>query len=409
MTRGPETPPGSIALLRETLRVSGVRWTAGLVADRLLPLGVLRLWRDRRVAPDVLRAQVHAILRAWGMTDAHAAVTIGHMMYADLHGIDSHGCAMLLAYHRQRAARLLTMQPAIAIVQESETTALVDGGGGLGHVPADLAMRTAIAKARTAGVGVVAVRHSGHFGAAGSYAAMAVHDGLIGVALTSVREPSVVPTGGRRAFFGTNPIAFAAPAGHAPPFLLDMATSAAALGKLATAWRRGQALPDGLALDPEGRPQTNARLAFTGRRLTPLGSRLETGGHKGYGLAAMVEILAAFLPGVRPRVWFPDSPGGTGHFFLALDVARFRPAADFGADVAAMVDALHAAPPLADDAPVLVAGDPERAAAAARSRDGIPLSRSVVEDLRLVAGAAGVDFLLDGAAPSARASRARPE
>jgi LDH2 family malate/lactate/ureidoglycolate dehydrogenase len=382
-------------VLRETLRTSGLRWTASLVADRMLPIGLLRLWRDRRVAPDVLRAQLHAVLRAWGMSEEHATVTIGHMLYADLHGIDSHGCAMLLAYHLQRAEGALAMQPAITIVQESETTALVDGGGGLGHVPADLAMRTAIAKCRASGVGVVAVRRSGHFGAAGSYAQMAVREGMIGLALTSVREPAVVPTGATSALFGTNPIAFAAPAGHASPFLLDMATSAAALGKLANAWRRGEPLPEGLALDADGRPQRRARLAFTERRLTPLGTRIETGGHKGYGLAAMVEILSAFLPGVQPRVWFPDSLGGTGHFFLALDVARFRPPAEFGADVAVMIDTLHATPPLDANEPVLVAGDPERAAAEARARDGIPLSRSVVEDLRLVARAAGVDFLLD--------------
>lgn len=394
------TPPGGLTLLRETLRCSGVRWTAALIADRLVPLGILRLWRDRLITSDLLRAQVAAILRAWGMSDEHAVITLGHLLYADLHGIDSHGSAMLLAYARQRADGLLTMTPTITTVRESETTALLDGGGGLGHVPADQAMKLAITKCRSAGVGVVAVRHSGHFGAAGSYAAMAVREGMIGLALTSVREPAMVPTFARRALFGTNPLAFAAPAGQAPPFLLDMATSAAALGKLATAWRRGRGVPAGLALDAQGRPQTNARLAFTQRRLTPLGSREDTGGHKGYGLAAMVEILSAFLPGVQPRVWFPDGPGGTGHFFLALDVARFRPAAEFAADLDTMIGALHDTPPLDPERPVLVAGDPERTAAAERKRAGIPLSRSVIEDLRWVARQAGVAFLLDG--PSAR-------
>jgi len=280
-------PPGALAHLRETLRCSGVRWTAALVADRVLPLGVMRLWRDRIVTRERLAAQVDAILRAWGMPDEHVPITIGHILYADLHGIDSHGCAMLLAYHRQRAAGRLEMRPIVAVVRESATTALLDGGGGLGHVPADQAMRLAIAKCRSAGVGVVAVRGSGHFGAAGSYAAMAVREGLIGLALTSVREPALVPTFGNRALFGTNPIAFDAPAGHEPPFLLDMATSAAAIGKLATAWRRGDALPAGLALDAYGQPQRSARLAFTERRLMPLGGRSATGGHKGYGLAAM--------------------------------------------------------------------------------------------------------------------------
>jgi LDH2 family malate/lactate/ureidoglycolate dehydrogenase len=126
----------------------------------------------------------------------------------------------------------------------------------------------------------------------------------------------------------------------------------------------------------------------------PLGSRVETGGHKGYGLAAMVEILSAFLPGVRPEAWFPEADGATGHFFVALDVARFRPLTEFAADLDGMIGALHAAPPLDADEPVLVAGDPERAAAAERERDGIPLSRSVVEDLRGVARRAGAEFLL---------------
>ena len=150
----------SLALLRDTVRCSGVAWTTALIADRVLPFGVLRLWRDRRVPLDVLRAQVAAILRAWGMPEEHAITTLGHVLYADVHGIDSHGVAMLLAYHRQRADGLLQADAQPSIVRESETTALVDGGGGLGHAPADLAMRTAIAKCRAAGVGVVAVRSS---------------------------------------------------------------------------------------------------------------------------------------------------------------------------------------------------------------------------------------------------------
>lgn len=141
---------GSLAQLRDSVRCSGVLWTASLVADRLLPVRVLQLWRDRIVDADGLASQVGDVLRAWGMCEEHVAVTLGHMMYADLHGIDSHGCAMLLHYHRQRAAGLLDVRPAITTVQEGDTTALLDGGGGLGHVPADRAMRLAVAKARAA-------------------------------------------------------------------------------------------------------------------------------------------------------------------------------------------------------------------------------------------------------------------
>src|SRR5262249_41605383 len=158
-----------------------------------------------------------------------------------------------------------------AIVHEGEATALLDGGGGLGHVPADGAMKLAIAKAAAHGIAAVAVRNSGHFGAAGSYAALAARAGLIGVATTGTRVPSVAPAFGVDAMLGTTPIAFAAPAARNRAFLLDMATSTAPLGRLGVAAQRGQAIPRGWALDQRGRPVRNARRALAQRRLTPLG------------------------------------------------------------------------------------------------------------------------------------------
>jgi LDH2 family malate/lactate/ureidoglycolate dehydrogenase len=374
----------------ESVRTSGPLWTASLIADRILPSGWLGLWPPWTVAPEALADQIRTILRAWDMSEEHASITVDHMLYADRHGIDSHGTGMLLHYHRALVEGSLTMRPAIEVVSESATTALIDGGGGLGHVPADRAARLAIEKCANAGIGAVAVRNSGHFGAAGVYAAMAAEAGFIGIGTTDVLVPAVVPTFGAEAMLGTNPIAFAAPAKRNPSFLLDMATSAASVGKVVSAWRRGRSIPAGWAVDGKGRPVTSGRAAFEHRRLTPLGSRPELGSHKGYGLAAMVRILSTVLPG--------EARDGVGHFFLALDPGRFRRAGEFEADLDAMIDSLHASRPIDTGRPVLVAGDPERAAAEARS-SGIPLSRNVIEDIRAVARASGVPFALDPRPP----------
>jgi len=129
--------------VREHHRVSGPLWTASLLVDRVVP-GAPGLWPDRMIAAPVLSAQVEVILRAWGMSEEHIAITTRHLIYADLHGIDSHGCAMLFSYHRNLAAGNLNMRPEVRVVRESGTTAVVDGGGGLGHVAAEMAMELAI-------------------------------------------------------------------------------------------------------------------------------------------------------------------------------------------------------------------------------------------------------------------------
>jgi LDH2 family malate/lactate/ureidoglycolate dehydrogenase len=372
------------------VRDSGPLWTASLILDRVLPTNVLGRWPDTVVAGGTLAAQLHAILRAWGMSEEHASITVDHVLYADRHGIDSHGCSMFRSYHGGVKDGSLAMAPAIEVIREDDATALVDGGGGLGHVPADTAMKLAIAKCREAGIAAVCVRNSGHFGAAGAYVSMAVEAGFVGVATTNTPHPAIVPTFGSESMLGTNPIAFAAPAARNPPFLLDMATSTASLGKVVTAWRKGRSIPAGWALDSNGRPETNGRRASEQRRLTPLGSRAELGSHKGYGLAAMVEILSSLLPGAGG--WDPLGP--VGHFFLALDPGRFREHGRFDEDLDVMLDSLRASAPAEAGRQVLVPGDPEREAVAERERAGIPLSRSVVEDLRAIAHASGVPFEL---------------
>jgi LDH2 family malate/lactate/ureidoglycolate dehydrogenase len=196
------------------------------------------LSREQRI-----RELVATLLRAWGMPEADTAVTARHLLYADLHGIESHGCAMLFDYHRELRAGRLVMGAKVEVGSEGPTTALLDGGGGLGHVPADRATRLAIAMAQRSGVGVVTVRNSGHFGAAGAYAGMAAAEGLIGVAATegligvattSTRTPSVVPTFGVDAVLGTNPISLAAPAGVGATLIVDRTLAVPYLDRAAT-------------------------------------------------------------------------------------------------------------------------------------------------------------------------------
>jgi LDH2 family malate/lactate/ureidoglycolate dehydrogenase len=242
----------------------------------------------------------------------------------------------------------------------------------------------AMAKAREAGTAAVAVRNSGHFGAAGSYVGMAADAGLLGLAATNTLQPAVIPTFGAEPMLGTNALAFAAPAGSGGDFVLDMATSTASLGKSWTRWRKGRSIPRGWAIDSRGRPIRNGRVAAQQRRLTPLGSSYENASYKGYGLAAMVEILCSALPGGQ----------GIGHFFFAVDPSRFRAEGVVEADVDALTGRLRAARPLDPGRPVLVAGDPEREARERRLESGIPLSRSVIEDIRAVARGSGVPFEL---------------
>ena len=355
-----------------------------------LPPGVRRLWPDTIVSADALATQIDALLTTWGMPQRDASTTTSYLLYADLHGIDSHGCSLLPHYHRGILAGTVTMTPKIEIVRDAPTTALIDGGGGLGYVPADTAMKMAIAKSRATGIGAVAVRNSGHYGAAGAYAVMAAREGLIGLSTTSTLEPAIVPTFGLDAMLGTNPVAFAAPVSDNRPFVLDMATSTVSLGKVATVGHRGRSIPRGWALDASGRTVNSARHAIRQRRLTPLGSSPETSSYKGYGLAAMVEVLSAALPGTKGT-----DRASVGHFFLALDPRRFRDEGAFEADVEALVDQLRGTRPADPNRPVLVPGDPEYAACAERSRSGIPLTRSVLEELRAVCRASGVLFSLD--------------
>ena len=346
-----------------------------------------------------LAHQAATLLRAWGMDEESIAATVEVMLYADLRGIESHGVSTLTLYDEYRRSAKLTVRPQVRVVRETPVTAVVDGDGGLGHLPSLRAMRLAIEKAAKCGLGAVSVRNSNHFGAAGAYAMMAPPKGLIGYVTSATWRPGIVPTFGADAMLGTNPIAFAAPVKSGPPFCLDLATSTVAFNKVKLAAWHGKELRPGWAMDAAGQPLTDAAAAVKSIRLTPLGGLPEMSSHKGYGLATMVEILSTTLSGsffaaTRPQD-HPDAPRhNVGHFFLALDPKAFREEGEFETDLEAMLAALRATRRAEAEQPVLVAGDPEQVQLTTRSRDGIPLSEEMVTTLRKLCEAVGAPWLL---------------
>ncbi|CAN5765866.1 Ldh family oxidoreductase [soil metagenome] len=346
----------------------------------------------RRVDCTAWRRQIAEVLRALGMGEADAGVTADVLHQADLMGIDSHGAALLPLYEEQVRSGGATASPRIERVHDRGAVALIDGGAGFGQVPGMLAVEIAAERAGAFGLAAVAIRNSNHYGAAGVYARRLAEQGLIGISTSSVWRGAIVPTGGLEPRLGTNPIAFAAPSARGRPFLLDMATSTAAIGKLKLAHRAGAALPEGWALTRSGAPERDAGLALLDTLLVPLG------GHKGYGLAAMVEILSSTLSGaaMTPLRGEPCRHHDVGHFVLALDPGFFRGArAAFEADLDAMTGALRATPPADPGRPVMVAGDPEYACEDDRLAHGMPLSAAFAAQLREVAARTGAPFLVD--------------
>ena len=345
-----------------------------------------------RVAATLWRRQVVEILRAWRLSDAHAQIIGDVLVAADLMGIDSHGMTLLPLYEQQLRDGGATAIPDIRIVHDRAAVALIDGGAGFGHVPAMLAVELVAARAEKFGIAAAAIRNSNHYGAAGVYVRRLAEQGLIGISTSSVWRAAIVPTGGLEPRLGTNPIAFAAPAARGKPFLLDMATSNAAVGKLKLAQRAQVEIPEGWALTRQGTPQRDPGLALLDTLLVPLG------GHKGYGLAAMVEVLSSALSGaaLTPLRGQPDRRHDVGHFVLAIDPAMLRGSrAEFAADVERMMEALRATPPSDPAQPVLVAGDPEYACEAERLAQGIPLSEKLAAQLRGIAERANAAFLLE--------------
>jgi len=345
-----------------------------------------------RVTADALQRQVVAILQAVNVPDDHAQITAEILTAASLRGVDTHGVGNVVGYVQAIENGVYTIPQAVEIVAESATTALLDCGNGLGFVAAHRAMELSIAKARQHGVGMATVRNGHHIGMVGYYPMMAVAQDMIGMAVTNASR-SMRPAQGAHPRLGTNPIAFGAPAGKERPFLLDMATTTVASGKLSLARRLGVPIPAGWAVDAEGVPLTEPPAQRSEMwSQNPLGNTLEQGGHKGYGLAVMVDILAGVLSGGGFSAQLAGGENMT--WTMAIDIAAFRPVAEFKAQMDAMIQELHATPPEPGVDRVLVAGDPEFDAEAERRARGIPLHTTQYEAIVATARRVGAPLLI---------------
>jgi LDH2 family malate/lactate/ureidoglycolate dehydrogenase len=291
-----------------------------------------------RIDASVLAELAEALFRAEGVSAEDAATIARVQLEADLRGMFSHGMRAVPMYLARIRAGIINPQPKIQ-VQDLGAIALVNGDDGPGQVVAVRAMEECLARVARHRIGAALVRRSNHFGAAGYYAGMALERDFIGVATTN-GNIMLAPWGSVTPTIGNNPIAFGIPSGDEPPILLDVATSVVAGGKIDLAAAEGDALPEGWSLDAEGRPTRELARALAGLGI-PLGAPLA--GHKGFGLALALEVLAATLTGARAgrehtfEVEAGPRPWDEGHFFLAIDPALAMPLAEFKARVDRLV------------------------------------------------------------------------
>ena len=321
---------------------------------------------------------------------------------SDLRGIDSHGVARLHTYFDMLEMGRINPAPKIKIVREKKSVATVDGDNGLGLVVGPKANAIAMDKAEKHGSGWVSVCNTNHFGIAGYYPLQALERDMIGWAMTNTTK-LVAPLWGAERMLGTNPLAIAFPGYKEPPIVVDMATSAVAYGKIEIALRKKSAVPRGWIVDKNGGATTNAQDMIDGGAQLPLGSEFEMGGHKGYALGAMVDILCSVLSGAN---WGPFAPPfalrqeipersvgkGIGHFFGAMEIDGFIDKNEFKRQIDEWRRVLKATKPAAGTSGPLIPGDPERLAEARRSKEGIPLLKPVVDDLVDISRRTGIPF-----------------
>jgi len=342
----------------------------------------------------VLEKFMQDVLQGVGVPPAEAAICADVLITADKRGIDSHGIGRLKPIYYDRIKQgILNPQTGFEILRSGPTTAVVDGHDGMGHVIAKRSMQMAIDKARQYGMGMVAVRNSSHYGIAGYFALMAVEAGMIGITGTNAR-PSIAPTFGVENMLGTNPLTFGIPTDEPFPFVLDCATSVTQRGKIEVYDREGKDIPPGWVIDAEGHTRTDTRQILedlvTGQAaLTPLGGLGdETAGYKGYGYAAVVEILSAALQGgsyLKALSGFnaqgDRQPYHLGHFFMAVDIEAFIDLAAFKAITGDILRQLRASRKAPGEARIYTAGEKEYLAWQERKDKGAPVNEALQQDM----------------------------
>ncbi|XP_066259530.1 uncharacterized oxidoreductase YjmC-like [Euwallacea similis] len=295
-------------------------------------------------------------------TPENAETVSCNLLEADYRGHYSHGMNRLEMYIRDIQDGTTDAKVSPLVLNETVATAYLDGKNGLGAVIGKRAMEIAIAKAKDVGIGFVVAKGSNHYGIAGMYALQAIQQGLIGFSVTNT-SPLMTPTRGKQATLGTNPLSLGAPAKNGDSFVLDMATTAVALGKIEIARRKGEPIPEGWALNDEGLPESNPTIAYKSAKLMPLGGSEVNSGYKGYGLGMFVEILCGVLSGSaygpHIRRWGASHKlANLGQTFMAIDPQVFCPG--FDDRLQDLMTYLRNLDPVDRNKPVLVHGDKEK-------------------------------------------------
>lgn len=349
-----------------------------------------------RVPVDTLQSFMADVFIALGVPTDDARITADILITSDLWGIESHGAGRLKMYYDRIKSGIQQPETRLEIVKETPTTAVVDGGLGMGQVVAYRSMRMAIDKARQYGMGSVAVRNSSHFGIAGYYPMMAAREGMVGLTVTNAR-PSIAPTFGVQPMLGTNPIAFGAPTDEAFPFLFDAATSITQRGKIEVLDRAEQPTPAGWVVKEDGSTATDSPailkdLMRKTAALLPLGGvGTEMGGHKGFGLATMVEILsAAFQGGAFLGTLTDVGPDGQpqplrlGHFFMAIDVEHFTSIDEFKRITGEIMRQLRAARKAPGEERIYTAGEREYYSSKHIRMAGVEVNANLQKNLKIM-------------------------
>lgn len=350
-----------------------------MVESGSLPLGTVRM------QPDAVSAFVADAFAATGVPRPDAELVADVLVSADLRGIRSHGVARMSYFLVRLTRGVIATEPDMVFAKGSPTTGVLDAASAVGIVAANRAMAEAMAMASEHGSGFVAVRQSSHFGYAGYWARLAMRLGFIGISLSNSGR-RVAPTFGVDSILGTNPIGVSIP-GADTDFFLDMATSAVAVGKIETALREGREIPPGWVSSAAGTPSLDSDDVLTyDAPLLPLGGEgTESGGHKGYGLSLMVELLCGALPGSPLSDRIAGASGGAppamGHFMGAIRLDGFRAPADVGADMDTTFELIRRSAKAPGHDRIYIQGELEAIAEEDNRRDGVPITPPILAQL----------------------------
>jgi len=338
-----------------------------------------------------------------GCSNEDALTSAKVFIAAELRGLPSHGLIRIKDYYDLWKGNRINMKPIISIVHETPSTAVVDGDNAIGMIPATRSMEIAIEKAKKVGTGWVSTRNSNHYGIAGYYAMMALEHDMIGICLTNA-NPLVAPTFSVSRLLGTNPVAVAIPAGKQPPFVADFATTPIARGKLAVSEKKGEKVPLGYVQDKDGIPSDDPGILKQGGSMVTLGGDYEHGSHKGYCMAAIVDIFSAVLSGANFGPFVPPSLAylplleqktgeGTGHFFGAMRIDAFQKETIFKAKMDEWILTFRNAKSAPGKPKVMIPGDIEREKEEKFRKEGITILPVVANELKEVAKSLGLNFI----------------